>query len=208
MPGKQVSSPGALAWKYSRLIPQSHESFDGPGYFGTSRASYSEQEMLDMGADNPHDPMNAVVQMKMRSRIVPVSVELLKSIFDWATVVLIALTVFSGAGAIITGDIISKRQENRLRQFEADLAGSKTELLKQQERAAKAEQDAAEAKTTASKTSDRATILETNAVEAKAAQQRVEIDLAKQQERAANAEKALTGTPGANQGQASLSSES
>jgi hypothetical protein len=38
------------------------------------------------------------------------SVELWKSIFNWLTIVLIAFTVFSGAGALITGDIINSRQ--------------------------------------------------------------------------------------------------
>ncbi len=65
--------------------------------------------------------------------------ELLKSIFDWATVVLIALTVFSGAGAIITGDILGKRQEARLRQFEQDLTDSQIKLAN----AEKAASDAA-----------------------------------------------------------------
>lgn len=66
-------------------------------------------------------------------------IELWKSIFDWATVVLIALTVVSGAGAIITGDIIGKAQDDRLHQFENDLTESKTELAK----AEKAASDAA-----------------------------------------------------------------
>jgi len=119
------------------------------------------------------------------------SVELWKSIFDWATVVLIAFTVVSGAGALITGDIISKRQEAKLRQFDTDLTGAKTELGKQQERAANAEHDAAEAKATASTANERTLTLQKAAADAKTAQQRVEIDLAKQQERAANAEKAF-----------------
>jgi hypothetical protein len=81
------------------------------------------------------------------------SVELLKSICDWLTVVLIALTVASGAGALITGDIISKRQEARLRKFDGDLTDAKIELGRQQilasdaaARVAGLEQDAANAK--------------------------------------------------------------
>lgn len=81
-------------------------------------------------------------------------VETWKSIFDWATVVLIAFTVVSGAGALITGDIINRRQESQSRQFEQDLTAAKTELGQQQERTALAgaqlaglERDAAEAKT-------------------------------------------------------------
>jgi hypothetical protein len=105
------------------------------------------------------------------------SVELWKTIFDWATVVLIALTVVSGAGALITGDIISKQQAAKLRQFNTDLTDAKTALGKQQERAATADAKVAE--------------LEKDAANAKAAQQKVEIDLAKQKEKAADAEKAL-----------------
>lgn len=42
------------------------------------------------------------------------SVEFWKTVFDWATVVLIALTVFTGAGAIITGNILGKRQAQQI----------------------------------------------------------------------------------------------
>jgi hypothetical protein len=119
------------------------------------------------------------------------SVEAWKTLFDWATVVLIALTVVSGAGALITGNIIGKQQDERLLQFEGSLTSARTELGKQQARAAKAEQDASEAKTTATKTNERAAALEKDAAQAKAAQQRVEIDLAKQKEKAATAEHAL-----------------
>ncbi len=103
------------------------------------------------------------------------SLELWKSIFDWLTVILIALTVFSGAGALITGDRISKKQEARLHDFETNLTDAKTVLGTQQERAAKAELALAG--------------LQKEASDAKAAQQRVETELAKQQERAANAER-------------------
>src|SRR5690242_12571246 len=41
-------------------------------------------------------------------------VEAWKSFFDWATVILIGLTVISGAGALVTGNTISKRQEQQL----------------------------------------------------------------------------------------------
>jgi len=64
--------------------------------------------------------------------------EVWKSIFDWATVVLIAFTVVSGAGALITGDVISKRQEGRLRQFEQDLTDSKIKLANAQKAASDA----------------------------------------------------------------------
>ena len=55
------------------------------------------------------------------------SVELWKTLFDWATVVLIAFTVVSGAGALITGDIITKRLEAKLHQFGMDLEKQKGE---------------------------------------------------------------------------------
>jgi hypothetical protein len=67
------------------------------------------------------------------------SVELWKAIFDWSTVVLIALTVFSGAGALLTGYVIDKRQEARLRAFEKQLTEAKTALSQQEERTAIAE---------------------------------------------------------------------
>ena len=60
------------------------------------------------------------------------SVELWKTIFDWATVVLIAFTVGSGAGALITGDIIAKRREAKLHQFEMDIEKQKDETAKSQ----------------------------------------------------------------------------
>ncbi|HLO07206.1 MAG TPA: hypothetical protein VK198_11225, partial [Terriglobales bacterium] len=98
------------------------------------------------------------------------SVELLKSICDWLTVVLIALTVASGAGALITGDIISKRQEARLREFDGDLTDAKIELGKQQ--------------VLASDAAGRVVGLEQDVAEAKA-------EMAKQQTRAATAERDL-----------------
>lgn len=91
------------------------------------------------------------------------SLELLKSIFDWATIIFIALTVFTGAGALITGDKLGQRQEAKLHQFESDLTDAKTALGKQQERAATAdakvaglEKDAADAKAEMSKQQERA----------------------------------------------------
>lgn len=100
------------------------------------------------------------------------SVELWKTIFDWATVVLIALTVVSGAGALITGKIINTRQEARLRQFDRDLTGAKIELGKQEERTAGAdarvaglERDASDAKTEMAKQQERAAVAEHNLLE-------------------------------------------
>jgi hypothetical protein len=65
--------------------------------------------------------------------------ELWKSVFDWATIIFIALTVFTGAGALITGDKLGKRQKEQLRQFDKGLTDAKAELTKQQGRAIEAE---------------------------------------------------------------------
>src|ERR1700689_3233953 len=69
------------------------------------------------------------------------SMEGWKTIFDWSAVVLLFLTFVSGFGALITGNIINKRQDEHLRQFDKDLTEAKTELGRQQERAAKAEME-------------------------------------------------------------------
>ena len=42
-------------------------------------------------------------------------VEVWKSLFDWATVVLLFLTFAAGAGALWTGNIINAHQEEKLR---------------------------------------------------------------------------------------------
>jgi hypothetical protein len=67
------------------------------------------------------------------------SVEGLKSFFDIAAVVLLGLTFFAGAGVLLTGNIINRRQEGKLHKFDSDLTDAKTELAKQQQRAAEAE---------------------------------------------------------------------
>ena len=105
------------------------------------------------------------------------SVELWKSLFDWAAVVLVGLTFIAGAGALITGSILSVRQDQQLRQFNSDLTRAKSDLATQQERAATADARVAE--------------LEKEASGAKAAQQQVEIELATQKTRAADAERSL-----------------
>ena len=55
------------------------------------------------------------------------SVELWKSIFDWATVALAALTFVALAGALITGNILNERQGKQLQQFTIDLEKQKGE---------------------------------------------------------------------------------
>jgi hypothetical protein len=69
------------------------------------------------------------------------SVEAWKTICDIAAVILLFLTFAFGAGAFIAGNIINKRQEKQLQQFDKDLTDAKIELGKQQERAATAEKD-------------------------------------------------------------------
>ena len=100
------------------------------------------------------------------------SLELWKSVFDWATIVFIALTVFTGAGALVTGDKLGKRQEKQLHQFESGLTSAKTELERQQERTANAdarvaslEQDVANAETEMAKQQTRAATAEKELLE-------------------------------------------
>lgn len=50
------------------------------------------------------------------------SVELWKVIFDWAAVVLVGLTVITGAGALITGKILADRQADELAKTQASAA--------------------------------------------------------------------------------------
>jgi len=69
------------------------------------------------------------------------SVEWWKSIFDWSAVIFIGGSFVTGAGALITGNIIAKRQESRLHKFDKDLTDARIELGKQQERAANAEME-------------------------------------------------------------------
>jgi septal ring factor EnvC (AmiA/AmiB activator) len=98
------------------------------------------------------------------------TVEGWKSLFDWGTVILLFLTFAFGAGALITGGILGKQEEEKSRQFEKDLTEAKTKLVEQQERTAAAD--------------SRVAGLETDAANAKG-------EMAKQQARAANAERAL-----------------
>jgi hypothetical protein len=84
------------------------------------------------------------------------------------------LTFAAGLGALITGNVINKRQEQQIRQFDSDLTEAKTELGKQQERAANAdarvaglEQDVANAKTEMAKQQARAATAERAVLELK-----------------------------------------
>ena len=107
------------------------------------------------------------------------SVEALKSLFDIAAVILLGLTFLAGAGVLITGNIINKRQEGKLRQFDTDLTGAKTELANQQERAAKAEANIA--------------IAEQHSAEANAKAEGFRLDIAKSNEAAVKAQAQVAG---------------
>ena len=66
------------------------------------------------------------------------------SFFQWGSVVLVALTVFFGAGALIAGNILAKRQEGEISQAAERIATLEIEAGKQRERAAAAEKALAE----------------------------------------------------------------
>jgi hypothetical protein len=68
------------------------------------------------------------------------SLESWKNGFEIAGVVLLLLTFFAGAGALLFSRKVNEVQAERLRQFDKGLTDAKTELGKQQERAANAEQ--------------------------------------------------------------------
>lgn len=67
------------------------------------------------------------------------SVEISKSIADWATILLIALTVVSGSAALILGDRMNKKQAKQLQQFSEELIAAKTGLAQAQEESAEAQ---------------------------------------------------------------------
>jgi hypothetical protein len=71
--------------------------------------------------------------------ILSMSVEFWNSVFQWGSVLLVAVTFVFGAGALWTSNRINARQTERLVALETALASAKTELAEQQERAAKAE---------------------------------------------------------------------
>ena len=57
------------------------------------------------------------------------SVELVKSLCDWAAVILVGLTFVAGFGALRAGNIINERQAAQLRKFDADLTTAKADNL-------------------------------------------------------------------------------
>jgi hypothetical protein len=98
------------------------------------------------------------------------SVEAWKAIFDWGTVVLVGLTFVFGAGALITGNILSERQEKELSQVKLQTAS--------------AQKDADDA-------NERSKSLEHANLELRSQVATLETGAAKQQERAAEAEQEL-----------------
>lgn len=58
------------------------------------------------------------------------SVDTWKTIFDWASIVFVSFTVFSGAGALITGKIIGDRQDEKI----AELTTRSTEAQRDAEK--------------------------------------------------------------------------
>jgi hypothetical protein len=119
------------------------------------------------------------------------SLEFWKNLFEIVGVVLLLLTFIAGAGVLWFSRKLNAVQAEQLKQFDKGLTDTKLELGRQQERAANAEHDAAEAKTTAATVNERTLALQKAAADAKAAQQKVEIELAKQQEKTASAERSL-----------------
>lgn len=77
------------------------------------------------------------------------SVELWKTIFDWAAVVLVGLTFIAGAGALITGKVLSDRQSEIIaskdRQAALDSKAKDLQIATLTDRATKAEGDIATA---------------------------------------------------------------
>lgn len=105
------------------------------------------------------------------------SVEALKSLFDVLTVVLLGFTFLAGAGVLITGNIINKRQSEQLKAFDSDMTKAKSELATQQERAAKAEGNIV--------------LAEQHAAEANAKAEGFRLDIANANERAGKAQASL-----------------
>jgi hypothetical protein len=121
------------------------------------------------------------------------TVEGLKTAFDWAAVILLFLTFAAGSGVLVTGNIINRRQEGKLRAFDNDLTSAKMSLAKQQERAANADERASRIE---AGNLQLRTDLEDATAESRSAQSRLEEEqrkTAKAQKEAADAQSALQG---------------
>lgn len=106
-------------------------------------------------------------------------IEWWKSFFEIGGVVLLFLTFAFGAGFMLTGKKVNEQQAERLRKFDTDLTGAKTELAAQQTRAATAEGNIA--------------LAEQHAAEANAKAEGFKADIAKAQEEAAKAQSQVAG---------------
>jgi hypothetical protein len=108
-----------------------------------------------------------------------VSMESWKFIFDWMAVILVFLTFVAGTGALWTGNILNRRQGERLKKFDSDLTEAKLGLATQQERAANAEASIA--------------LAEQHSAEANAKAEGFRLDIAKSNEAAAQAQAQVAG---------------
>lgn len=93
------------------------------------------------------------------------SVESWKSLCDIAAVILLGLTFVAGAGVLISGNIINSRQSTKLQQFDLDLAAAKIKASTADSRVAGLEKDAADAKAEMAKQQTRAAIAEKSLLE-------------------------------------------
>src|SRR5882762_3986304 len=117
------------------------------------------------------------------------SLEAWKSFLEWGGIVLLAATVFFGAGALLVNSRLSALQAEKLRQFDKDLTDAKTDLGKQQERAAKAEAQIASADAASKDAVAKVAIAEARVAEASAKAESFRLDIAKADQHAAEATK-------------------
>jgi hypothetical protein len=108
-----------------------------------------------------------------------VSVESWKFIFDWVAVILVFLTFVAGTGALWTGNILNRRQGEKVKKFDSDLTEAKLGLATQQERAANAEASVA--------------LAEQHSAEANAKAEGFRLDIAKSNQAAAQAQAQVAG---------------
>lgn len=127
--------------------------------------------------------------------------EMWKDLLEIGGLILLALTVVFGGGALYVNKRLNVQQATQLRQFDKDLTGAKTELSKQQERAASAETELknvdaktegfrlaiAKANERASKAQESLALAEQHAAEANTKAEGFRLDIAKANERAASA---------------------
>src|SRR5882762_2863815 len=116
------------------------------------------------------------------------SLEAWKSFLEWGGIVLLAATVFFGAGALLVNSRLSALQAEKLRQFDKDLTDAKTDLGKQQERAAKAEAQIASADAASKDAVAKVAIAEARVAEASVKAESFRLDIAKANESAQQAE--------------------